>query len=245
MRARSQSLIGLLAAFAGLLIVAVPAAALAGWSWPTQVYDGNFSDSSLAVDAHGHAHIAARGDTGIWYLTNKGGSWTRRRLTTDVWGVYRGNPYLKKTDTSPAISVDRSTDAIVVAYRHYEADPGVRVAAAVKSVSPGRPYTVGGTRARSTGAASIRRWWRVTGTLPSPSSAPVLLGARRRPSSPCGNRMDGPFTRSRVAARATDRSGQGLSRSTPTAGPGSPTRGTASSSSPPAQRRTETSPESR
>lgn len=102
--------ISLLAAAVGLCLVAVPAAAT-GWSTPVTVFDGDFSQSSLVTDAHGAAHLVARGDTGIWYLTNSHGSWTRTRLTTDH--QQHGLPV---SASRPTIAIDRSNGKLVVAY---------------------------------------------------------------------------------------------------------------------------------
>lgn len=106
----SHRRISLLAATVAAMVVAAPAAA-AGWSSPVVVFDGNYSQSSMVVDGHGHAHIAARGDTGIWYLTDRHGSWARTRLTTDH--QQQGLPV---TASRPAITIDRSNGKLVVAY---------------------------------------------------------------------------------------------------------------------------------
>jgi hypothetical protein len=68
---------------AAVVLGTSPAGAASGWSPPRVVYDGDFYDASMALDSAGHAHIVARGDTGIWYLTNESGSWARKRLTRD------------------------------------------------------------------------------------------------------------------------------------------------------------------
>jgi hypothetical protein len=109
--AMSHRLIPFLIALLGVLVVSVPTAAVSGWSAPVQIYDGNYSEPSLAVDAHGFAHVVARGDTGIWYLTNRSGSWTRERLTTDY--VQDGIQYRA---IAPLITIDRSVGKLVVVY---------------------------------------------------------------------------------------------------------------------------------
>ena len=106
----SHRRISLVAAIVAAVVVAAPTAA-AGWSPPVVVSDGNYSQSSMVVDPHGNAHIAARGDTGIWYLTDKSGSWTRTRLTTDH---QQGG--LPVSASRPAITIDRSNGKLVVAY---------------------------------------------------------------------------------------------------------------------------------
>jgi len=84
---------------------------VAGWTAPVMVWNGDYSQSSMVVDRHGHVHIAARGDSGIWYITNRTGTWTRARLTQDV-----ANTYGKVTDTDPHIALDRSDGSLTVVY---------------------------------------------------------------------------------------------------------------------------------
>jgi hypothetical protein len=112
----SHRSISLLAATVAAVVMAAPTAA-AGWTSPVEIYDGNYSEPSLAVDAHGHAHVVARGDTGVWYLTNKSGTWKRTRLTTDH--VEYGNLV---RSFHPVIAIDRSRGKIVVAYLTFIAD---------------------------------------------------------------------------------------------------------------------------
>ena len=108
----SQRLIPVRPRFVGLLVVAVLTAAATGWSPPVEIYDGNYSEPSLAVDAHGFAHVVARGDTGIWYLTNKSGAWTRASALmmdhTQSGIHYRA--------IAPLITIDRSVGKLVVVY---------------------------------------------------------------------------------------------------------------------------------
>ena len=111
---RARTLVGLVAATAALaasLIAASPAAAVSGWSAPAMVWNGDYQSPAMAIDSLGHAHIAVRGDTGIWYLTNAAGSWTRTRLTTDS-----GSGDNATTTLEPVIAIDASNGAITVAY---------------------------------------------------------------------------------------------------------------------------------
>lgn len=82
-----------------------------GWTTPAMIWDGDYSSPSMAVDSHGHVHVAARGDTGIWYLTNKSGHWTRVRLTTDI-ATSDGNIL----GEHPQIGRDPSDGSLTVVY---------------------------------------------------------------------------------------------------------------------------------
>jgi hypothetical protein len=66
----------------GLLFAATPAAA-EEWGSPQSASTGNLAQPSMILDANGAQHVVARGDTGLWYVTNKSGSWARTRLTQD------------------------------------------------------------------------------------------------------------------------------------------------------------------
>jgi hypothetical protein len=146
-------MVSVLAALIGLLVFVVPTAAATGWSAPIVVYDGNYSEPSLAVDAHGFAHVVARGDTGIWYLTNKSGAWTRARLTTDY--TQSGIHYRA---IAPLITIDRSVGKLVVVYEMVAdvdcegCPPGVEyitrtgtdwsAARSVSTINPGSPLSI-------------------------------------------------------------------------------------------------------
>jgi hypothetical protein len=56
----------------------------AGFTTPLEVVTGHFEDLSEVVDTTNHLHIAATGRHGLWYLTNRGGSWSRSRILLDV-----------------------------------------------------------------------------------------------------------------------------------------------------------------
>jgi hypothetical protein len=95
-----------------LLLAVTTVNAAAGWTKPVMVYDGNYKDPSMVVGAHGHVHVAARGDSGIWYLTNSSGTWTRTRLTKDI------DPGTDREQAAmfPSIAIDPSNGQITVAY---------------------------------------------------------------------------------------------------------------------------------
>jgi hypothetical protein len=70
------------AAAIGLVTLASPASA-ASFSAPQPATSGNLSQPSMIEDGTGFQHVVARGDTGLWYVTNTGGSMVRTRLTRD------------------------------------------------------------------------------------------------------------------------------------------------------------------
>ena len=65
----------------GLFSASTPAAA--GWTVPQEASTGNLAQPSMVADSDGAQYVVARGDTGLWFVTNKGGSWVRTRMTQD------------------------------------------------------------------------------------------------------------------------------------------------------------------
>lgn len=68
---------------------ASPAAERAGadpasFSSPIQVLSGQFDGISEVVDSTNHVHIAATGRHGLWYITNRGGSWSHAMILHDL-----------------------------------------------------------------------------------------------------------------------------------------------------------------
>lgn len=105
--------LGLSAVGATALMVALVASPVAGAAWQADlVADRDLTDPAMAVDAAGHVHIAARGRTGIWYLTDAAGGWTRIRLTRDH--LHDGNAV---SAVSPVIAIDPTTGSLYVAYK--------------------------------------------------------------------------------------------------------------------------------
>ncbi len=105
-----RSTVAVMLAMALLLALAVgDVAAVTGWTGPTRVFDGPYREVSMDVDTNGKVHAAARGSTGLWYLTNRSGSWTRSRLTT--------NP-LDGRDVHPTLSIDLD-GSVHVAFARY------------------------------------------------------------------------------------------------------------------------------
>jgi hypothetical protein len=61
--------------------VATPAT----WSVPTRILAGRFDSVSIAVDSADHLHIAAtESSKGLYYLTDRSGSWHTKRLLEEV-----------------------------------------------------------------------------------------------------------------------------------------------------------------
>jgi hypothetical protein len=58
-----------------------PLAGPDGWVGPERISTRSYGQLSLVVDDNGTAHAAAELGSGIFYLTNGSGSWTRERLT--------------------------------------------------------------------------------------------------------------------------------------------------------------------
>jgi hypothetical protein len=88
----------------------VPAAALTGWSGPTRIWDGGpYREATLGIDSRGRMHAVARGTSGLWYLTNRSGSWRRVRLTTSP---------LDGVDRYPSLALD-DNDRVHVAFAQH------------------------------------------------------------------------------------------------------------------------------
>lgn len=92
---------------------------VARWTGPDLVVPGAFSDAALALDAAGHAHIAAAGsgtdNQGIWYVTNASGAWAKERVSIPppVEGS-EGYEY----DGEPSIALD-SDGSIWIAFTRW------------------------------------------------------------------------------------------------------------------------------
>jgi hypothetical protein len=56
----------------------------AGFGSPTEVITGQFHEISEVVDSTNRVHIAAVGRHGLWYITDRGGTWSRTRILLDV-----------------------------------------------------------------------------------------------------------------------------------------------------------------
>ena len=65
-----------IAAIALLSMTATAAAGTAGWTHGQSASTGNLYNPSMVEDSNGHEHIAARGDTGVWYINGPSGTYT-------------------------------------------------------------------------------------------------------------------------------------------------------------------------
>ena len=110
MRLRSTGAAAWMAASLALFLV--PAATGAAWTDPVRVSARALDTPSLAVDSAGHRHLVARGADGLWYLTDRSGAWTERRLTRDGPEEY-GERLLAH---HPDIDIDPADGSIVVAW---------------------------------------------------------------------------------------------------------------------------------
>jgi hypothetical protein len=91
---------------------AFPATPLA-WSSPVQVLSGQFFNGmSTAVDSTGAVHIAAAGRNGLWYITNRSGSWVATRILT--------NP-TNKSYQHPSIALN-ANDRVFIAFSRSSCD---------------------------------------------------------------------------------------------------------------------------
>jgi hypothetical protein len=61
------------------------------------VLSGQFDYVSEVVDSNNHVHIAATGRHGLWYITDRGGSWSHTRILHDL---------LNKAYAEPSIALD-------------------------------------------------------------------------------------------------------------------------------------------
>jgi hypothetical protein len=66
---------------------------------PARAVEGRYRDIVLATDEAGSIHAAARNKAGIWYLTNRFGSWQRTQVSVrPAWSI----------DLLPSIAIDSS-----------------------------------------------------------------------------------------------------------------------------------------
>ena len=91
----------LLVAPATTLAGPAPAAVPAGLPAPTLVKAGSFSELAEVVDSTGAIHIAAANDQDVWYLTDRTGSWTAKKVfahTASPGGHLWGQPTIALDD---------------------------------------------------------------------------------------------------------------------------------------------------
>jgi hypothetical protein len=123
----------------GLLALAAPAAA-GGWSSPQSASTGNLHEPSMVADSNGTEYIVARGDTGIWYVTDKKGDWVRTRMTQDFTTKANGQTVTHSAQ-GPLIAINNGGTLTVV--YGVQSTPG-------SCGSQGLLYTVGNSGSWST-----------------------------------------------------------------------------------------------
>ena len=127
-----------------------------GWSEPVRLASGSFMAVSLVFDSASHAHIAAQGTiagrSGVWYLTDRTGGWTRQRIMADARGtVWKG----------PSITFDAHDRIIVAAWR----DPGL----GFDPLGPSKGIYVVSDQGRSRGTFSAPEL-----LVPGPAADPAI-----------------------------------------------------------------------
>ncbi|HUG48772.1 MAG TPA: hypothetical protein VMP67_10220 [Candidatus Limnocylindria bacterium] len=94
---------------------AAPTAAPDAWQGPALISERGYHEPSLVIDASGVAHVAARLNDGIFYLTNASGSWTRERVS---------RPPRDSADEQPSIAIDADGTLAVAFTRMYDSELG-------------------------------------------------------------------------------------------------------------------------
>lgn len=56
----------------------------ASWSSPVRLATGIYLGMAEVVDSTNHVNIAASGHGGVWYITDRGGTWTKTRVLTNL-----------------------------------------------------------------------------------------------------------------------------------------------------------------
>lgn len=79
MNRHNRGLLGAVLASVVVGITLTTAPVAAAWTPPVRVVSGQFGVSEV-VDSRNHIHIAAAGRGGVWYITDRSGSWVPRRI---------------------------------------------------------------------------------------------------------------------------------------------------------------------
>jgi hypothetical protein len=103
---------GLAAACLAMALSLPVAAAPLAWSSPVQVLTGTFFEISAAVDSTNAVDIAAAGRNGLWFISNRSGSWVATRILT--------NP-TNKHYMQPSLALD-SNDRVYIAFARSSCD---------------------------------------------------------------------------------------------------------------------------
>jgi hypothetical protein len=97
----------------GLVALASPAAA-GDYGTPQSASTGNLTQPSMVAESGMYQHVVARGDTGIWHVSNKGGDFFRTRLTQDFTSKVNGQTVTHSAQ-SPQIAINNG-GALTVVY---------------------------------------------------------------------------------------------------------------------------------
>ena len=88
----------------------------AGISSPQVARLGAYTEVTMELDSHGHIDAVAAGNSGLWYITNASGSFTRKRITSVV---SRSDSH--GHDGQPSLALD-SHDHAYVAFARNDCD---------------------------------------------------------------------------------------------------------------------------
>ena len=91
---------------------------LDGWSSPLRVVSGGFDAVSEVVDSTNHVHIAATGRGGVWYMTDRSGAWTRKKILANTGSF---------SYVQPSIALDTNDRVFIAVLRvpNAEGDLGI------------------------------------------------------------------------------------------------------------------------
>src|SRR5207249_3533831 len=103
----------------GLFALAAPT--LAGWSGPQLASTRNLSAPSMVATTGGRQEVVARGDTGIWYVTDETGTMVRTRLTQD-FDTHANGHILSHMAMHPVIAINKYGALTVVYSANVERD---------------------------------------------------------------------------------------------------------------------------
>ena len=94
---------------------ATPLLARVTWSQPQRVLSGQFTGVSEVVDSTNHVHIAVTGRGGVWYVTDRSGTWTQRRILANLTNT----EYV-----APSIALDEKDHVFIAVMRVPTTDVG-------------------------------------------------------------------------------------------------------------------------
>ena len=173
-----------------LLSMAATTAAGSGWASGQSASTGNLYDPSMVEDSKGHEHVVARGDTGVWYITDKSGSFVRTRMTQDAFHKTAVNPLI-------AIASERNADRRLRSRKDIRVERlRSRPSFATRSERAAPGPTPGASRAPI--ARSPPAWWCAATRSTSPPT--TRTPATARPASRTPPTPPAPWTHTVVAS---------------------------------------------